>query len=53
VLARFDAQQEALLEDVVLTARDAVETVLFKGVPEAMNRFHGKTILERNVGRRL
>jgi len=53
VLAGFDAQQEALLEDVVLTARDAVETILFKGVPEAMNRFHGKTILERNVGRKL
>jgi len=53
VLAGFDAQQETLLEDVVSTAQDATETILFKGVPEAMNRFHGKTISERNVGRRL
>ena len=53
VLARFDAQQETRLEDVVSTAQDAAETILVKGVPEAMNRFHGKTISERNVGRRL
>ncbi|MDY6988166.1 MAG: aminoacyl-tRNA hydrolase [Thermodesulfobacteriota bacterium] len=53
VLAGFDAQQETLLEDVIATAQDAAETILFKGVPEAMNRFHGKTISERNVGRRL
>jgi PTH1 family peptidyl-tRNA hydrolase len=53
VLARFDAQEETLLEEVVATAQDAAETILFKGVPEAMNRFHGKTISERNVGRRL
>jgi PTH1 family peptidyl-tRNA hydrolase len=53
VLAGFDAQQETLLEDVIFTAQDAVETMLFEGVPEAMNRFHGKTIQERNVGRRL
>lgn len=44
VLARFDAQQEALLEDVIVGAQDAVETILFKGVREAMNQFHGKTI---------
>ena len=53
VLAGFDAQQETLLEDVIFTAQDAVETMLFEGVAEAMNRFHGKTIQERNVGRRL
>jgi PTH1 family peptidyl-tRNA hydrolase len=53
VLAGFDAQQETLLEDVIFTAQDAVETMLFEGVPETMNRFHGKTIQERNVGRRL
>lgn len=46
VLARFDAHQETLLEDVVSTAQDAVETILFKGVPEAMNRIHGKTIFK-------
>ncbi len=53
VLGRFDAQQEALLEDMIFRAKDAVETILFKGVLEAMNRFHGKTISESNVGRRL
>jgi PTH1 family peptidyl-tRNA hydrolase len=53
VLSGFDAQQEKLLEGVLSTAQDAVETILFKGIPEAMNRFHGKTISERNVGRRL
>jgi len=53
VLGRFDAQQEALLEDLISTAQDAVETILLKGVREAMNQFHGKTISESNVGRRL
>lgn len=53
VLGRFDAQQEALLGDVISAAQDAVETILFKGVREAMNQFHGKTISESNVGRRL
>jgi peptidyl-tRNA hydrolase len=53
VLGRFDAQQEALLEDVIFAARDAVETILFEGVGEAMNRFHGKIIPEGNIGRRL
>ena len=53
VLGRFDAQQEALLEDVIVGAQDAVETILFKGVREAMNQFHGKTISKSNVGRRL
>ena len=53
VLQRFDAEQERHLSDVISTAQDAVETVLFKGVSEAMNRFHGKTIPESNVGRRL
>jgi PTH1 family peptidyl-tRNA hydrolase len=53
VLQRFDTEQERRLSDVISTAQDAVETVLFKGVSEAMNRFHGKTISESNVGRRL
>jgi len=52
VLNGFDAQQEAVLDEVITMAQDAVETLLFKGVPEAMNRFHGKTIPERNIGRR-
>lgn len=52
VLNGFDTQQEAVLDEVITMAQDAVETLLFKGVPEAMNRFHGKTIPERNIGRR-
>jgi len=53
VLARFDARQEKRLLDVVSSAQDAVETILIKGAPEAMNRFHGQTISERNVGRKI
>jgi PTH1 family peptidyl-tRNA hydrolase len=53
VLTGFDARQKALLEDVLSVAQDATETILLKGVPEAMNQFHGKTISERNVGRKL
>ncbi len=53
VLERFDAEQERLLSDIISSAQDAVETVLFKGVSEAMNRFHGKTISECDIGRRL
>ena len=53
VLGRFDAEQEKQLSGVISRAQDAVKTVLFKGVSEAMNRFHGKTISENNVGRKL
>ena len=53
VLGGFDAQQETFLEEVISAAQSAVETMLFQGVREAMNRFHGKTITESNVGRRL
>ena len=53
VLARFDAQEEKLLQEVVSSAQDAVETILIKGAREAMNRFHGKTISECNVGRKI
>jgi PTH1 family peptidyl-tRNA hydrolase len=53
VLGRFDAEQEKQLSEVISTAEHAVKTVLFEGVSEAMNRFHGKPISERNVGRRL
>lgn len=47
VLGRFDAQEETLLEDVISRAQDAVDTILFKGVEEAMRRFHGNTILRK------
>jgi len=53
VLDPFNADEEALLDHVVSAAGDAVETVLSKGVSEAMNRFHGRTISENDVGRRL
>jgi PTH1 family peptidyl-tRNA hydrolase len=53
VLNRFDAQQSAQLDRVIIMAQEAVETMLLKGLREAMNRFHGKTISQRNVGRRL
>jgi PTH1 family peptidyl-tRNA hydrolase len=53
VLGRFDAEQEKQLSEVISTAEHAVKTVLFEGVSEAMNRFHGETNSERNVGRRL
>ena len=53
VLSEFDARQKTVLEDVVSSAQDAVSTILIKGAREAMNRFHGKTISECNVGRNL
>jgi PTH1 family peptidyl-tRNA hydrolase len=53
VLNRFDAQQEAVLDKVISMTQDAVETLLFGGLSEAMKRFHGRTISQRNVGRRL
>jgi PTH1 family peptidyl-tRNA hydrolase len=53
VLNRFDAQQAVQLDRVIIMAQEAVETMLLKGLREAMNRFHGKTISQRNVGRRL
>jgi PTH1 family peptidyl-tRNA hydrolase len=53
VLARFDAQEGKRLQELVSSAQDAVETILVKGALEAMNRFHGKTISESNVGRKI
>ena len=53
VLSGFDTEQEGLLEGVISAASEAVETVLVEGVSEAMNLFHGRTISEINVGRRL
>lgn len=53
VLGRFDAEQQRLLDDVITMAQDAVETILFKGLSEAMNRFHGKIIRQDDVGRKL
>jgi PTH1 family peptidyl-tRNA hydrolase len=44
VLNRFDAQQEAVLDEVITMAQDAVETILLKGLTEGMNRFSRKEI---------
>ena len=53
VLGEFDKEQKKILEEVILSARDAVEAVLVKGISEAMNLFHGMKISESNFGRRL
>ncbi len=44
VLNRFDAQQEAVLDEAITMAQDAVETILLKGLTEGMNRFSRKEI---------
>jgi len=44
VLNSFDAQQEAVLDEVITMAQDAVETLLLKGLKEGMNRFSRKEI---------
>jgi len=44
VLNSFDAQQEAVLDEVITMAQDAVETILLKGLKEGMNRFSRKEI---------
>jgi len=44
VLNRFDAQQEAVLDEVITMAQDAVETILLKGLTEGMNRFSRKEV---------
>ena len=44
VLNRFDARQEGGLYKLLTMAQDAVETILFKGLTEAMNRFSRKEI---------
>ncbi|MCD6137687.1 MAG: aminoacyl-tRNA hydrolase [Deltaproteobacteria bacterium] len=51
VLGEFDSTQRAALDDVIATAQAATETILLKGVAEAMNRFHGKGIPKTNMGR--
>ena len=45
VLNRFDAQQEAVLDEVITMAQDAVETILLKGLTEGMNLFSRKEIV--------
>lgn len=42
VLSRFDSRQEAVLDEVITIAQDAVETIVLKGLTEGMNRFSRK-----------
>ncbi len=44
VLSRFDSQQEAVLDEVITIAQDAVDTIVLKGLTEGMNRFSRKEI---------
>lgn len=44
VLSRFDSRQETVLDEVISTAQDAVETIVLKGLTEGMNRFSRKEI---------
>ena len=46
VLNRFHPTQVGLVEAVIQQATDALETVVTKGVSEAMNRFHGRNITQ-------
>ncbi|OEU53091.1 MAG: aminoacyl-tRNA hydrolase [Desulfobacterales bacterium C00003060] len=50
VLNRFDARQEAVLDEVITVAQDAVVTILLKGLTEGMNRFSGKEIHSNPIG---
>nr|HID59518.1 aminoacyl-tRNA hydrolase [Desulfobacterales bacterium] len=44
VLDRFDRFQLSFLDDLISMACDAIETILQKGIKEAMNRFNGRVI---------
>lgn len=44
VLNRFGEQQEAVLDELITMAQDAVETIVLKGLTEGMNRFSRKEI---------
>jgi PTH1 family peptidyl-tRNA hydrolase len=44
VLSRFDSRQEAVLDEVITIAQDAVETIVLKGLTAGMNRFSRREI---------
>jgi PTH1 family peptidyl-tRNA hydrolase len=48
VLAEFEADEEPVAEALVALGADAVEAVLQDGIPEAMNRFNGRTALKES-----
>ena len=45
VLSKFDSRQEAVLDEVITIAQDAVETIVLKGLTEGMNRFSRREIV--------
>ncbi len=42
VLARFDADERPVIDDAVVRAADAAETIIVEGILPAMNRFNRK-----------
>jgi PTH1 family peptidyl-tRNA hydrolase len=44
VLSKFDSRQVTVLDEVISTAQDAVETIVVRGLTEGMNRFSRKEI---------
>ena len=52
VLSRFDSRQETVLDEVISTAQDAVETIVLKGLTEGMNHFSRREIgLKGQIGK--
>lgn len=45
VLGRFKPEEKEVLGRIIVTAREAVVTILTKGTEEGMNRFHDKRII--------
>ena len=44
VLARFDADEEPLMERVIVRAADAIECWITHGAEETMNRYNGPVV---------
>jgi PTH1 family peptidyl-tRNA hydrolase len=44
VLGRFDLQEKEILDKVILTAANALETIILKGTAAGMNQFNNKPI---------
>ena len=45
VLGRFKPEEKKVLGPIIVRAREAVVTILTKGIEEGMNRFHDKRII--------
>ena len=45
VLGRFKPEEKKVLGRIIVRAREAVVTILTKGIEEGMNRFHDKRII--------